>query len=811
MSQIQINEFFRGFDNPTYKSGRYVSGGFGSEIDRAKGKPVPQEIKDAVNRQDFQIIESYGPKQGSVALIARIIGNQYSVLAIATREIDDRNRPLIAYRYFWLESNDNSRESDDNKIDGIGTLLEWWLKDDKKPCFKFKNDPDLKKENLNYSTEILTIGEFKKSIRQSPYQGNSLNQATQKVFKPDDNLMPRHLHCWAYDQSLNTRLPLAWAWNVGWLEHPETFTAILCDTESTYHRISEQVSKHKPKQGLFTSTVNGGGELNPGTVRPRPPKERPPTNFSQLNSDDLKLLLRRLDTNPNEDLLRKLSNYLEEYPSKDWQWGSIKDSQRYRQSCKYRALLAILNPEEIQEWLFSLVNDMKNCQPEIKASFNFVNRICNSISAQAYSQIDKNIEQGFLSLDKSAKAKEKYKKLADFLDRNIKEYKYSACLYQISQGCVPSYVLDKYGKDSSNQPIQLRKLPINCRPCKKSKKRLLFPLSLIGICFTLFSFLTLKSVIWLSGDGIQRDIDLYTSSLYTQLRPNLYTQLRPKIVLEPGGKLGDLEKEFNRFFQNQKESDSKKDFLEYLKGEIKSAKEKIRDAKETIKTNEVDQDKVDEAKKTIEENSKKLEKMRKIRAVYQDIQRNFSIQVSPKKFTKSIYRYLGFNNDKELNEQIQKCSQESLDKATNFSEKTIFQCTGNQKIIDLQEVYKDLQIYSGELTGNLNDISSILNNSSSSIKQNQLSKEQLTDFQVREVTLYLIKSFEERKKSKEVGQDIKDILECKEKKIIRHLGCIQESINELDNDINKRKQKQKNGKEPENNLNKPSKDQTNKT
>ncbi|MFM6516945.1 MAG: hypothetical protein ACKPIC_10110, partial [Microcystis panniformis] len=95
-----------------------MSTGFDREIG-GENQEVPPEIANAVHNHACRINDSYPPQ--TIALISREIG-KYALLAVATALRDDSDRPLIGYRYFWLE-----KPSKDGETDGIGTLLEWWI------------------------------------------------------------------------------------------------------------------------------------------------------------------------------------------------------------------------------------------------------------------------------------------------------------------------------------------------------------------------------------------------------------------------------------------------------------------------------------------------------------------------------------------------------------------------------------------------------------------------------------------------------------------------------------------------------------
>lgn len=238
---IQIYEFSRGFENITYsdKYARFVSGGYGHEIDRATpGVDVPEEIRQAVYDGRFRINDNYPPDD--IAVIAREISD-YGVLAIASKIFDDKTRPLIAYRYFWAQ------KYQVDSTDIVGSLLYWWISQSGEelntPLQYFFPDEDntvattqAKRIDKNFSSQF-----SKKSLL------NQIDQLREIPYILDnsESISLSELHSVSL-QVRQTYKPsnLAWAWNVRWLEHPEAFQFIHCADQQAFTYNSGSKKQH---------------------------------------------------------------------------------------------------------------------------------------------------------------------------------------------------------------------------------------------------------------------------------------------------------------------------------------------------------------------------------------------------------------------------------------------------------------------------------------------------------------------------------------------------------------------------------------
>jgi hypothetical protein len=259
--KLQVEEFSRGFDNVTWSDRleRWVSGGFREEIAAISSTtPVPTNIQEAVMRGDFRINDNYPPEEKSFALIARELDHQ-AVLAVATRQTDDKNRPLVAYRYFWLET-------DHPDVDKLRTLVLWWHGVNQ-PCFKFEQEQETSLRCNQYQAYPKTAEELKKYGSERNAFAAKLTVYPQGVDSEflttigrhhrvtgGDNLSEMTLHCLAYDvhrqYDLQSReQSLAWAWNVRLLEHVDRFVLIHFD-DTFYQRATENLKKWQKRLKL---------------------------------------------------------------------------------------------------------------------------------------------------------------------------------------------------------------------------------------------------------------------------------------------------------------------------------------------------------------------------------------------------------------------------------------------------------------------------------------------------------------------------------------------------------------------------------
>ncbi|MEL4896856.1 hypothetical protein [Crocosphaera sp. Alani8] len=243
--KAKIYEFSRKFLEPKWSDtlNRYATTGFHKEIGW-ENKKVPKEIINAVDNHLLRINDNYPPSENDLALIARELQN-YAILAIATRLMDDHYRPLVAYRYFWLK-----KPSKNDDIDGVGTLLKWWINQNNL-CYQLRPSSE-HKINKKTPSKLLVL---KNDLKQNFYEGEILkeietkiNQSHINLFIDFENLINEYkyqqFHTLTLILSQKYNVPLSWAYNVNKLENPEQFTLI-------YHQGNLIVNRLNPSRKIF--------------------------------------------------------------------------------------------------------------------------------------------------------------------------------------------------------------------------------------------------------------------------------------------------------------------------------------------------------------------------------------------------------------------------------------------------------------------------------------------------------------------------------------------------------------------------------
>jgi hypothetical protein len=391
--ELIIYEFSRKLLEPKRKGDKWVSTGFEKEIG-FRTQELPPSIENAVHNEWFRIQDSYPPKEGEIALIAREI-ETYAVLAVANRLDEDGDRPLIGYRYFWLKN------PSDNQIDGVGTLLHWWRDrgqphfelmphqefkkiqqetwkqngykatpyqpkgtehydrrwlDRQQPRFEFK----LSQSHYNYSydpsEDILTnikYSNFKSiqiknkflNLRIAQYKNiNDLWNLISAEIKDipyiftiqekSENYQITNVldfHSFALYLKSNYNQPIAWAWNVNNLSNPNQLTLICCADEKSFKANSKNIKSTSP--------------LDQPSIDPIPPDSK-----IQPAIQDLKRNLKQVAENERPDF-KFILNELRKSNSSSWDWGQLIDEvwlnkqSKNEVEAKYRALVLLLKPD----------------------------------------------------------------------------------------------------------------------------------------------------------------------------------------------------------------------------------------------------------------------------------------------------------------------------------------------------------------------------------------------------------------------------------------------------------------------------------
>lgn len=402
-SEINIYEFSRAFDNVHYSDTyqKWVSGGYAAEKINNFNKLVPSEIKKAVASRNFSLNDNYPPIDGEVALIGFEVNN-YSLLAVANGQIDDGGRPTIGYRYFWLE-----RDINDTEIDGLGTLLFWWGSQLEKPQFDMEKARFHEAPTVFITNDIVTKERFKIEFettvtnitmeRLAPYL-TVVNKSNSSFENSSDYI---YCHYISYYLAIGSDCNLAWAWNVRRLIHPENFLSIYSSTEADKPTVSR------------TEITNVTGETQQQRVK----------KFQQdLPIEEcLKDIENRFTSQRNLEDTGKL-NELFEYLCNPC--GLKKNKRLYDNSHKYRAILALLIPEETKIWLEEFLNYSNLEDPNVQISLRLHKQLFQlsyKHNAEAYeflyNLVSENISDLLVKLT-TQRDKQKSEKMSELLSNS---------------------------------------------------------------------------------------------------------------------------------------------------------------------------------------------------------------------------------------------------------------------------------------------------------------------------------------------------------------------------------------------------------
>jgi len=324
---IKIHRFYRGFIK-VKKGNDYVSGGYDSKVYQPS-QEVPELIKQCIKNDDYAIPDTHCPQNNDIALVAWEI-QKYSVLAVSSEMKDDKGgRETNAYTYFWLET-------EDDRVDGILTLLNWWLKSEQ-PQFDWyqqswqdKETKSCLKRNDGHNKQLPEKLLNEISSESPPYLSTkeTLNiDAETETFYTEFHTLARVI------QKIKKVPDLAWAFNVRKLDQPQNFLFVLCHDDRSANDIKSDL-KNKTNYDYYRM---------PADIR---------NEIGNLSTKITKYLLNR----PNK-WEENLLNILKTTPSENWDWDTILDNrqttsnQSTKKSANSRALIAIFKPKYSITWL----------------------------------------------------------------------------------------------------------------------------------------------------------------------------------------------------------------------------------------------------------------------------------------------------------------------------------------------------------------------------------------------------------------------------------------------------------------------------
>jgi len=375
MSGIPIYQFCRGFDNVRYSEVYqcYVSGGYAFEKIACWNREVPQEIREAVIKDDFKLNDNYPPEDNDFALIAREIDNKYSVLAVANRQLDDGGRPTIGYKYFWLEKSSSD-------VDGIGTLIYWWS-NHKEPKFDMAELVETSLPEIFYYDLEYQKTKFQESWLQETWKTvENLSEIPHTVVVTKELWQQQYpeyikLHYLALGLSLranHTNSPNAWAWNVRRLLHPDSFISIFYATqEDRLNNIRNIRKRNLPALNLVSPQTHNTDDPTPDKAQPESPTPLPsktsnsiPRAVERSIKSCLSSLANTFNQNKfNSKKTQELFGYLRDYADADW-INCIDENILSHASSPYDIYPQLIylvapNNKSSENWLLKMVQSLE--------------------------------------------------------------------------------------------------------------------------------------------------------------------------------------------------------------------------------------------------------------------------------------------------------------------------------------------------------------------------------------------------------------------------------------------------------------------
>ncbi|MDJ0729294.1 MAG: peptidoglycan-binding domain-containing protein [Crocosphaera sp.] len=244
---------------------------------------------------------------------------------------------MIGYRYFWLENPQNT------DIDGVGTLLQWWINQNK-PCFELKPHQQIEEtQNYNknqdyYQAEIYQSDSF------NVYYDNTVENISKEIEKTphifritedaEKNKFPTYLqvHFLALHLQKEHKRTIAWTWNIGCLEHPNQYTLIGCENQKYF--------KWNQKYNNVTTPL--GQEIS------LPENQK---SVRKTYTNTLKTAIHRIAE--NRETNKYLGILIDELKDSDsvrhWEWGKLIDetwleNPNKSEISRYKSLVLLLNP-----------------------------------------------------------------------------------------------------------------------------------------------------------------------------------------------------------------------------------------------------------------------------------------------------------------------------------------------------------------------------------------------------------------------------------------------------------------------------------
>ncbi len=257
--EVEIYEFSKGC-TCAEKDGEWSFTGYAGDIDRSnyingRVEEIPREIKNSIENQAFAFQSGLAPQPKEIALIGRVVERRYCVLAVANAYFDKRS-PVSMYRYFWLDTESDAHQGYEG-MDGLLTLLDWFVKNEEKP---YNMDPSSFDKNKKLkctqwferdpripNTSLSTTYPVKPELRIANYD------------KIDEVY---NVHELAVKVNLDYGLPISWAWNTKALANIFDFSHIFFE-QKQYQILSNKILTDASKQHI--KAVKDKGTCTPST------------------------------------------------------------------------------------------------------------------------------------------------------------------------------------------------------------------------------------------------------------------------------------------------------------------------------------------------------------------------------------------------------------------------------------------------------------------------------------------------------------------------------------------------------------------
>ncbi len=318
---ISIQEFSTGIQYEKTETG-WISRGFTGYFINKTIDPVPDAIIRAIEDRQFSLAE--GTVKEKVALIGREVekdSSQWSVLAVITKGEDEFGRYFPVYRFFYTKDKGN-----------IEHLLTWW-KDSSEPIFNPFDKPEVKFYEAGHHREV-SLDDFREILE---------NKKLPVILDSQKKYSPLEINALAKKTSGLDNI--AWAWNVGGVEFPDSFHVIYPDDLKSQKIILRAISQ--------SQTISKGVVTGENSVK---------IAIQGLSSEG------EVDINHLETLEMALEQ--SKYTNQDWiSCFNAKGTNQAIDKKLYGAdmvclltLRAIILPETIAEWLHWLKKSPKQIE-----------------------------------------------------------------------------------------------------------------------------------------------------------------------------------------------------------------------------------------------------------------------------------------------------------------------------------------------------------------------------------------------------------------------------------------------------------------